>query len=115
TAALQGTEGAGTGTTADGKPYTVDSVSLTGTATGTYNTKDVATANLVTFGGLSLAGTGNTNYTLTASTQAATITPKTLSVSGISAANKDYDGNTTASLSGTGSLGGVISGDSVTL
>src|SRR5204862_520721 len=31
-AALQSTETAGTGGTADGKPYSVDSVSLTGTA-----------------------------------------------------------------------------------
>jgi hypothetical protein len=74
TAALQVTEAAGAGATADGKPYSADSASLTGAATGTYNTKDVATATTVTFGGVSLTGTGNGNYTLTASTQPATIT-----------------------------------------
>src|SRR5204863_9911309 len=41
TPALQAAEGPGNGTTADGKPYTGDSVSVTGTATGTYNSKDV--------------------------------------------------------------------------
>jgi hypothetical protein len=72
---LQATETPGTGTTSDGKPYSVDSVSLTGPATGTYNSKDVASATTVTFAGLSLTGTGNGNYTITPPTQAATITP----------------------------------------
>ena len=82
TAALQA-DGGSAGSTSDGKPYTGDTVSLTGTATGTYNSKDVATATTVTFGGLSLTGTGNGDYTLTASTQAATITPKALTYSGL--------------------------------
>ena len=42
TASLPSTEGAGSGSTSDGIPYSVDAVSLTGTATGTYNSKDVA-------------------------------------------------------------------------
>lgn len=88
-AALQGAENTGTGSTSDGKPYTVDSVSLAGPATGTYNSKDVATAITVTFGGLAVTGTGNGNYTLAASTQAATITPRALSVTA-SNANKTY-------------------------
>ena len=58
-------EGTGSGTTADGKPYTGDTVSLTGTATGTYNSKDVATATTVTFGGLSLTGSQAADYSLT--------------------------------------------------
>src|SRR5260221_11350305 len=47
-AALQPTETAGTGTTSDGKPYGVDSASLTGTASYTYNKKDGLTATTVT-------------------------------------------------------------------
>ncbi len=64
---LQTAESTGTGTTADGKPYTGngDGVSLTGTATGTYNSANVASATTVTFGGVSLTGTGSTNYSLT--------------------------------------------------
>ena len=105
TAALQTAEAAGIGSTADGKPYSVDSVSLTGTPTGTYNSKDVATATTVTFGGLALTGTGNGDYTLTASTQAGTITPKALTYSGLSVpASKVYDGTTTAEVSGTAAL-----------
>ncbi len=101
-AALQAAESTGTGSTADDKPYTGDTVSATGTATASYNTKDVTTANLVTFGGLSLTGTGNGDYTLTASTQAATITPKALTYGGLSVpSSKVYDGTTMAVVGGT--------------
>ncbi|PWU13392.1 MAG: hypothetical protein C5B50_19475 [Verrucomicrobia bacterium] len=103
-AALQATEAAGAGTTSDGKPYSVDSVSLTGTASYAYNSKDVATATAVNESGLSLTGTGNGNYTLTAPSLAATITPKSLFVSGLTAAGKTYDATTTATLSGTAAL-----------
>jgi hypothetical protein len=107
TAALQSAEAAGAGSTADGKPYTVDSVGLTGTLTAAYNTKDVATANVVTFAGVCLTGNANGNYTLTALTRAATITSKALFVVGLSANNKCFDGNTTATLSGTAALLGA--------
>jgi hypothetical protein len=48
-------------------------------------------------------------------TVSSTVTPKTLTVSGLSAINKVYDGNTSATLTGTGSLVGVINSDVVTL
>ena len=116
TAALQAAEAAGTGSTEDGKTYSVDSVSLTGTPTGTYNSKDVATATTVTFGGLALTGTGNGDYTLTASTQAATITPRTVTASIIGDPSKTYNGSTSATLSPSNfSLTGVISGESFTV
>ena len=80
-AQLQTPEAAGTGTPNDGRPYIGDSVSLLlGTLTASYNSADVLTANLVTFGGLSLTGSTNGNYTLTPLTQAATITPKPVAV-----------------------------------
>src|SRR5207253_7494211 len=103
-AALLAAETAGTGTTADGKPYTVDSVGVTGTATATYNSKDVATATTVTFSGLSLSGTDAGNYTATTPTQAATITPKALSVSGLAASSKVYNALTSATLTGTATV-----------
>ena len=74
TATLQGTEAPGTGNSTDGKPYSGDSVSLTGNATGTYNSKDVPTATTVTFGGLSASSSPMGDYTVTPLTQAATIT-----------------------------------------
>src|SRR5262249_13509841 len=98
---FQTAETAGTGTTSDGKPYTGngDAVSLTGTATGTYNTKDVATATTVTFAGVSLTGTGSGNYTLTIQSEpSATITTKALTAVGtlVFPDSKVYDGRTTA-------------------
>ncbi len=101
----QSPEAPGSGNSADGKPYSSDQVSLTGTATATYNSKDVATAATVTFAGLSLSGSARGDYSLGGSTQPATITPKTLSYSGLSApASKVYDGTTAAVVSGTVTL-----------
>ena len=71
---------------------------MTGTAAYNFNTKDVATANLITESGLSLTGTGSTNYTLTVLTSAKTITAKALTALGdlVFPSSKVYDGNTTA-------------------
>src|SRR5262249_30207730 len=106
TAGLQAAEAPGAGTTADGKPYTGDAVSISGTASGTYNSKDVATATTVTFSGLSLSGAQAGDYTLTIQNSvAATITPKPLTVTALSVpASKVYDGTTAATVSGTASL-----------
>jgi hypothetical protein len=98
TAVLQTPESPGTGSTSDSKPYSGDSVGLTGTPTGTYNSKDVATATTVTFGGLSLTGANNADYSLTAGMQAATITPQTVLASIIGNPTKPYDGTTSATL-----------------
>jgi hypothetical protein len=105
TAALQPAEAAGSGSTADGTPYSVDSVSLTGTSTGTYNSKDVATATNVTFAGVSLTGAGSGNYSLTTLTQAATVTPKTLTAQGaLSGGGKVYNATSAASPTGSAAL-----------
>jgi len=84
---LMTAEAVGTGSVSDGKPYTGDTVTLSGSATGTgtYNSKDVATANTVTYGGLSLAGAEAGNYVLQA---AASITPMGVILGG----NRNYDG-----------------------
>jgi hypothetical protein len=63
-----------------------------------------------------LSGTAAANYTLTQPTSAltATISSKELMVTGLSAANKEYDGTTDATVSG-GELQGVITGDEVSV
>ena len=106
TAALASAEATGSGTTADGKPYTGDTVSLTGTASGYYNSKDVATASTVTFGGLSLTGAQAADYSLTVqSPAAATITAKGLTAAGtLAAQSKVYNGTTNAVLTGAAAL-----------
>ena len=109
TPTLQAAETAGTGSTADGKPYTGDTINVGGSATGTYNSATVASAATVTFGGLT---SSNSNYSLSLGSQAATILAKLLTVSGLSVpANKTYDGTTTAVVSGTpGLLGSETAG-----
>jgi len=92
----------GQGTVTDGKPYTTDisNLSITGTAIGNYNSKNVLTANTVTFTGLVLTGTESGNYSLTIQApQPATITKKELTMSGLSVPpTKIYDATTKANV-----------------
>ena len=101
TPTLQSAEAVGTGTSSDGKPYSGDIVNIIGTATGTYNSPNVATATTVTFGGLSLSGPQFTDYTLTIQSAAsATITPATPSISGVTSKVITY-GTASVTLTGT--------------
>ena len=96
TAAFPTAETPETGTTSDGRPYTVDSVSAGGTPAGTLDSKDVGTNN-VTITGVTVTGTGNGNYTVTQQTGLTqVITAKALAVSGITTPSTTYDGTTTA-------------------
>ena len=97
----------------------VGSETLGITSGGTFNSKDVATANLVTVNSASLSNGANgglaSNYSLAGGeTATAHITPKALTVAGQVAADKIYDGTTAATLS-HGALSGVVSDDSVAL
>ena len=55
------------------------------------------------------------NYTITdQATTTANVTPKALAVSGVTAADKMFDGNTTAAVSGTGAkFDGLVAGESI--
>jgi parallel beta-helix repeat protein len=114
---LLASETAGSGTTGDGRPYTGDTVNITGTATGTYNSMYVATATSVSFGGLSLTGAQSGNYTLTIQSPAsATISPKPLTITGVVANSKTYDRTTTATFNlSSALLVGVLSPDVVNI
>src|SRR3974390_2445015 len=96
-----------------------DTVNLsTNGYTATFASAGVANGIGVTIGGLGLTGASATNYSLTqAAGLAANITGKALTGgSGISAANKNNDGNTTATLSSNAVvLGGIVGGDTVNL
>src|SRR5439155_3740842 len=65
TAALLTPEAPGTGLTTDGKAYTGDTVSLAGTAVGTFAGKDVGTGIAVTVSGNTLSGDPLGDYKLT--------------------------------------------------
>ncbi|MEY4732897.1 MAG: Heme/hemopexin-binding protein precursor, partial [Pseudomonadota bacterium] len=117
--ATLGTVAAGSSLSTDAKVIATDSVSLSGTAAGTYASKDVtATNNTVTFSGLSLSGGDAGNYTLVQQASVngtGTITAKTLTAT-VQANDKTYDGTANATLKTVNGMSSadVISGDSVT-
>lgn len=89
----------------------VGSDDVTVSGNGNFNNANAGNTKPVTTS-LSLGGADNAKYTLTQpSGITADITTKTVTVSGLSANNKQYDGNTTAILSGTANLTGVLPGD----
>ena len=117
-----------TGTTASSKVYdgnttaTITGSTLVGlvggdvvtiSGTGTFDTKNVGTGKVVT-STQTLSGADAAKYIVTLPAGlAANITPKTLTIGSTGALNKIFDGNTTATITGT--LTGVESGDVVTL
>jgi hypothetical protein len=103
-AALLTAEAPGAGTTSDNKPYTGDTVSVTGTPSGTFASKNAANGIAVSVAGLSLSGAQAANYSLTAPSLTANVTAKALTVQGITAGSTVYDGTTAAKLGGTASL-----------
>lgn len=106
-AALLSAEAIAAGTLGDGKPFSGDVVNISGSAIGTYNSKDVATAATVTFSGLSLGGAQAANYTFTIQIPAAaTITPKALTLSSAITDNKTFNGTPAATLN-SASLSGA--------
>ena len=98
----------------------VGSERLTFSPSGQFDTKDAGTGKTVT-GTVALADGSNgglaANYSFAGTgvvTTTAAITPKPLTLSGVSAANKVYDGNTTATLVGSGALTGLVGSESLT-
>jgi hypothetical protein len=86
-----------------------------GSATGTFADKNAATGKSVTITGITLGGVDAGNYTLTdtTATTTANITRANITfVAGITAADKVYDTNTTATLNTTGAaFTGMLAGD----
>ena len=80
--------------------------------TGTFASANAGNGITVT---IALTGSSAGNYTITQPGITANITPKALTITGLIISNKSYDGTTTASISGTAALSGVIGSDVVTL
>ncbi|WP_295675082.1 YDG domain-containing protein [uncultured Mucilaginibacter sp.] len=80
--------------------------------TGVFASANVGTGISVT---IALTGASAGNYTITQPGITANITPKALTITGITVSNKSYDGTTTATISGTAALSGIIGSDVVTL
>jgi hypothetical protein len=99
-----------------GKVGSEDVTVSTSSATATFADKTVADNKVITVIGATLTGSDAGNYTLTQPQLSANITAAPLSVSGVTANNKVYNGNTTATLTDTNAaVSGVIGADDVTL
>ncbi|MFN8412937.1 MAG: sortase [Anaerolineales bacterium] len=85
--------------------------------TQAFDTKDVGTGKTLTASGSVSDGNGGANYTITfVDDTTGVITKLDINVTGITASNKTYDGNTTATLNVAGAaLATVIAPDVVTL
>jgi filamentous hemagglutinin family protein len=83
-------------------PLGADSVTLVGTGSAVFASKDVGTNKAVIVSGYSLSGAAASNYVLVEPTGlTANITPASLAIAGVAVNNKVYDTTTAASLSGT--------------
>src|SRR5206468_2449025 len=96
----------------------LDSVTINSSGySASFATKTVGTAKAVTVLGVALSGGDAGNYTVSQpSGLTADITAKNLTISGALGNNKQYDGNTTATVDFSGaSLVGVIGLDTVSI
>lgn len=93
----------------------LNSVALSGIATGAFVDPHVGTGKTVSVNGLALSGSQAQNYSLSQVLLSANITPKSIQLTGLSANNKTYDATTADTLSGTATLNGVLSADTTTL
>ncbi len=121
TKVYDGTVNVATAYTLSGEPLsaaTYGNVFVNSADTDIWSTAPTITAsknagtNTITASG----GVVNSGYSLNfANTGTITITQKTLTITGLTAANKIYDGNTSATVSSWGTLSGLIGSDTVTL
>ena len=74
-----------------------DVVTISGSPTANYSQSNVGTSLVITISGYSLSGADAAKYTVTQPTVTnRSITVKPLTITGLTAANKVYDGTTTA-------------------
>lgn len=93
-----------------------DAVTLSGSPTFSFTNKNIGTSKPITASGYTLSGAQAARYSLSQPTGlTGDITARGLTIAGLTANNKVFDGNTTATLSGTASLVGVQGVDAVTL
>jgi len=104
-----------TGTAALSGVVTGDTVTLDGTCTAVFANKNVGTGKTVTISGYTISGADAGNHSLTQPGLTANITAKSVTITGLSAANKQYDGTTMATVTGTATINGKVSTDTVTV
>jgi len=93
-----------------------DVVTISGSPTANYSQSNVGTSLVITISGYSLSGADAAKYTVTQPTVTnRSITVKPLTITGLTAANKVYDGTSTATLTGTPTLSGLVGADVVSI
>ncbi len=92
-----------------------DDVTLGGAPVFTFASANVGTGISINTTGFTISGADAANYSLTQPTLSANITATNLTITGLAGDNKVYDGTTTATVSGTATLSGVVAGDDVVL
>ena len=92
-----------------------DDAVLGGSPAASFDTAAVGTGKVVSVSGLAMVGADAGNYVFGAVTLAGQIDPKGLEVSGLSAQGRVYDGTLTVGVSGTGTVSGLLAGESATL
>ena len=91
-----------------------DDVFLSGTVTAAFDDRNVGTGKSITVSGYTLAGANAGNYTVTQPTGiTANITQASVTIANALAQDKQFDGNTAATITGT--VSGAIAPDVVTL
>ncbi len=103
-----------TGGTLSGTVFGGDNVTLT--QAGTFASQNVGNGIAVTASD-SVGGSSAGNYTILVQPTglSGNITPATLTVTGLSGTNRVYDGSLIDALSGTASLSGLVTGETLTL
>ena len=83
-----------------------------------FNNANVGNTKPVTFATITISGPSAADYAILgggSATATANITPAPLTISGLIAANKQYDGNTVAVVTGTPAIAGLLGSDTSTL
>ena len=89
---------------------------VTGAVTASFANKNVGANKAVTLAGFALSGADLSNYRVRQPSATASITARALTVSGITAADKIFDGTTSASISvASATLNGILGNDVVVI
>ena len=96
-----------------GSPLTIAPSSGSVSSTTIYVRLPATTAAGTYSGNITMSSTDATSVNV--ATVSSTVSAKALTITGVSAQNKVYDGNTTATLTGTAAYSGLVNGDTFTV
>ncbi len=92
-----------------------DDASVQGTASAAFADRHAGSNKSVLISGLSLTGADAANYSIANLTTTASILRKPITLASFSAADKIYDGTTSATITGYGALDGLVGTETLTI